>query len=122
MQNWISDGKTLSLTAPYAVASGAGALVGRIFGLASDTVASGAVGEFVTVGLMDVPKDTSTFVDGDKVYWDDSAKKATSVATAHNIVGVAAMTNPDGTSALGGASGDASVRAVLRGTTLLTGE
>lgn len=122
MQNWISQGNTLTLTAPYAVASGAGALVGRIFGVASDTIANAAVGEFVVKGLIDLAKDTSTFADGDKVYWDNSAKLATSVATAHNIVGFAAMTNPDGTQALGTASGDATVRVFLPGIALLTGE
>jgi predicted RecA/RadA family phage recombinase len=122
MQNFIQKGETLNLIAPYAVSSGAGALVGRIFGLASDTVASGAVGEFVVKGVFDVAKDTSTFTDGALVYWDNTAKLATSVATAHNIIGMACMTLADGTVVPGGASGDATVRVLLPGITLLTGE
>jgi len=122
MQNWISKGDTLNLTAPYAVASGAGALVGRIFGVASDAVANGVIGVFVVKGLMDIAKDTSTFTDGSLVYWDNTAKLATSVTTAHNIIGCAAMQHPDGNVAPGGASGDATVRVNLVGTTLLTGE
>jgi predicted RecA/RadA family phage recombinase len=122
MQNFIQQGNTLTLTAPYAVNSGAGALVGRIFGVAADTLASGAIGQFVVKGVFDLAKDTSTFADGDKVYWDNSAKLCTSVATAHNIIGVAVLIQSDGTSALGGASGDATVRAFLPGITLLTGE
>lgn len=122
MQNFISRGETLTLTAPYAVASGAGALVGRIFGVAVDTLANAAVGEFLIRGLVDLAKDTSTFADGDKVYWDNSAKLATSTATSHDIIGYAAMTNPDGTQAPGTASGDATVRALLPGVALLTGE
>jgi predicted RecA/RadA family phage recombinase len=122
MQNFIQKGDTLVLTAPYAVASGAGALVGRIFGLASDTFASGAIGEFAVRGVFDIAKDTSTFSDGDKVYWDNTAKLATSVATAHNIIGTACMTLADGSVVAGGASGDATVRVYLPGITLLTGE
>lgn len=122
MQNFRHKGETLTLTAPYAVTSGGGALVGRLFGVAADTVASGAIGEFVMRGVFDLAKDTSTFADGDKVYWDDTAKKCTSVATAHNIIGQAVLIQADGTSALGGASGDVTVAVYLPGVTLLTGE
>jgi predicted RecA/RadA family phage recombinase len=122
MQNFIQRGDTLTMTAPYARNSGQGALVGRLFGVASDTVASGAIGQFAMRGVFDLDKDTSTFADGDKVYWDDSAKKCTSVTTSHDIVGFAALIQPDGTSALGGSSGDATVRVYLPGIALLTGE
>ena len=72
--------------------------------------------------MFDVAKDTSTFTDGALVYWDNTAKLATSVATAHDIIGVACMTLADGTVVPGGASGDATVRVLLPGITLLTGE
>jgi predicted RecA/RadA family phage recombinase len=116
MQNFIQRGETVALTAPYAVASGAGALVGNIFGVAADTVASGVVGQFALTGVIDLAKDTSTFADGDNVYWDNSAKKATSTALANTRIGAAALVQPDATSALGGASGDATVRVRLNGT------
>lgn len=122
MQNFIQKGDTLTLTAPYDRTSGQGALVGRLFGVASDTVLSGVIGQFVMRGVFDLAKDTSTFADGDKVYWDNSAKATTSVATAHNIIGFAVLIQPDGTSALGGASGDATVRVYVPGLALLTGE
>jgi predicted RecA/RadA family phage recombinase len=122
MVNFVQDGQTLVLTAPYAVASGAGALVGRLFGVATDTYGNGVVGEFKMKGVFDLAKDTSTFAEGDKVYWDNSAKLCTSVATAHDIIGFCCPTLIDGTTAKGGASGDATVRVYLPGIALLTGE
>ncbi len=35
MKNYVQKGETLTLAAPYAVSSGAGALVGAIFGVAA---------------------------------------------------------------------------------------
>jgi len=37
MKNYVQPGNTITLTAPYAVASGDGLLVGAIFGVASGT-------------------------------------------------------------------------------------
>ena len=41
MKNYVQPGNTITLTAPYAVASGDGLLVGSIFGVASGTAALG---------------------------------------------------------------------------------
>lgn len=119
MQNWIQAGDTIALTAPYARTSGQGALVGRIFGVAADDVANGAVGQFVMKGVVDLAKDASTFTDGSLVYWDNTAKVATSTVGSNKIIGVALMVQPDGTSALGALTGDATVRLVIRGITVL---
>lgn len=35
MKNFVMEGKTLTLTAPYALTSGQGLLVGSLFGVAS---------------------------------------------------------------------------------------
>lgn len=119
MKNYIQSGDVLTLAAPYNRLSGEGALVGGIFGVAAYTVLSTAYGEFQTEGVFDLAKDTSTFADGDTVYWDNSAKVATSV-TSNTIIGGAVLINPDGTSALGGSSGDATVRVRLNGMTIGT--
>jgi len=113
MQNYVHKGNTLTVTAPYAVNSGAGVLVGHIFGIACFTVASGAIVEAQVEGVFDLAKDTSTFNAGDYVYWDNTNKVATSTATSNTKIGVAELTNPDGTAALGGGSGDATVRVRL---------
>jgi len=116
MNNFVQPGHTLTLTAPYTVASGAGALVGKIFGVATADITSAAVGEFQTVGVVDLAKDTSTFVDGTPVYWDNTNKVATSTAQSNWLIGMTARLKGDGTSALGGSSGDATVRVRLNGT------
>jgi predicted RecA/RadA family phage recombinase len=114
MQNFIQKGGTVVGTAPYAVSSGGGALIGRRFGVATDTYALSAVGEFLTEGVIDIAKDTSTFADGANVYWDNTNKVATSLTgSAYVEIGTAALVLIDGTVALGGASGDATVRVLL---------
>jgi predicted RecA/RadA family phage recombinase len=115
MTNYVHKGDVITLTAPYAVVSGAGALVGRMFGVAQSTYGS-AVGEFQVTGVIDITKTTSTFADGDPVYWDNTNKYCTSTANSNWLIGVACLINSDGTSALGGSSGDATVRVRLDGT------
>lgn len=86
--NFISDGETLTLAAPYAVASGAGALVGAIFGVALATYASGATGVFAATGVWTLTKAGSqAWTVGQKVYWDDTNKVATNVATSNTFIG-----------------------------------
>lgn len=89
MQNVIQDGKVLTLTAPYDVVSGAGALVGSLFGVATAAVASAASGEFSVEGVFELAKTTSqAWSVGDKLYWNDSTKKLSTVATVGPLVGV----------------------------------
>ena len=51
MKNFVQPGNTITLTAPYAVASGDGLLVGSIFGIAAGAA---ALGEPVETSLVDV--------------------------------------------------------------------
>lgn len=100
MTNKIYSGDILTLTAPYAVTSGGGALVGSIFGVATTTVASGAQAEFVTEGAFTLSKTSAqAWTVGQLIYWDDTNKVATSTSTSNKLIGVA-MTiaaNPSGT-------------------------
>lgn len=91
MQNFLQKGETLNVTAPYAVASGAAALVGLIFGVAVSTAASGANVDLWMKGVFALAKDTSTFSVGDVVYWDNTAKAVTSTATSNKKVGIATL-------------------------------
>lgn len=100
MKNFVQPGDTLTLTAPYAVASGAGALVGSIFGVATGTVASGDEGEFKTTGVFDLAKTSALAISvGDKVYWDNTNKEVNKTASGNTLVGVAttAAANPSAT-------------------------
>src|SRR4051794_4658814 len=89
MKTFIQPGKTLSLTAPYAVTSGKGALVTPIFGVAVNDVASGAAGEFMTEGVFYLLKASGAWTAGDAIYWDDSAKNCTKTATGNKLIGMA---------------------------------
>ena len=115
MVNYIQEGDTLTVKAPYAVSSGGGMKIGSLFGVASIDAAINDIIEIATFGVFDILKDASTFTDGAAVYWDDTAKKATSTVASNLKVGIAVLIQPDGTSALGGATGDATVRARLNG-------
>ncbi len=53
MKNFVQPGNTITLTAPYAVASGDGLLVGSIFGIAAGAA---ALGEPVETSLVVVSR------------------------------------------------------------------
>lgn len=90
MKNYIQPGNTITLTAPYDVASGDGLLVGAMFGIATGAAASGDPIEAALVGVFDLKKVGSQAWDiGDKVYWDDTSKRATKTATDNTLIGAA---------------------------------
>lgn len=88
--NYVQSGKVLTLTAPYAVASGAGAQVGSIFGVATADIANGVEGEFETEGVFDLAKTSAqAWTVGQKIYWDNSNKRCDSDGTVGMLIGVA---------------------------------
>ena len=90
MKNFIQPGNTITLTAPYAVASGDGLLVGAIFGVAAGSAASGDPVEAALIGVFDITKvGSQAWTVGAKVYWDDTNKRCTTVSTDNTLVGVA---------------------------------
>lgn len=90
MNNYVQPGRTLSLTAPRALASGEGFIVGALFAVATNAAASGAAVEGATDGVFDLTSDTGTaYATGDKVYWDDTAHRITKTATSNTLVGCA---------------------------------
>ena len=100
MKNYVQPGNTLNLTAPYAVTSGDGLLVGSIFGIASVDAALGEPVETALTGVFDLTKvGSQAWTVGAKVYWDDTNKRTTSVATSNTLIGVA-------TEAVTGGAGD----------------
>ncbi len=93
MRNYVQTGNAVTVAAPYAVASGACALVGSLFGVAATTADVGVEVELVTVGVFDLAKTSAeAWTVGAKVYWDDTAKECTTVATDNTLVGVALLT------------------------------
>lgn len=89
MKNFIQNGDTLTLAAPYDVVSGQGALVGSIFGVASGDVLTGESGEFGLCGVYELTKATvDTPAVGAAAYWDDTNREVTTVSTSNTLVGV----------------------------------
>ncbi len=90
MKNYVQPGNTITLTAPYAVASGDGLLVGSVFGVAAGDAANAETVEAALVGVFDLKKVASqAWVVGDKIYWDNTNKETTKTATANTLIGVA---------------------------------
>ena len=100
MKNYVQKGENLTIPAPYNVTSGGGVKSGLIFGVASGDALSGADVDVVTVGVFELPKDsTDVFAVGAAVYWDNTAKLMTSTTTSGAVkVGVTteAKCNPSG--------------------------
>jgi predicted RecA/RadA family phage recombinase len=90
MINYLQSGDTLSLTAPYAVAAGAGLRIGFIFGIAAGAALAGALVEVKRNGVYVLPCVSADVVAaGAKVYWDDTAKTTTTTATGNILIGAA---------------------------------
>lgn len=107
MQNYVQSGQHVTLTAPAALASGEPFIVGAIFGVATTTAASGAEVEAARIGVFDLPKATgAAWVQGDKLYWDNTAKNVTKTPTSNTFIGAALIA---------AASGDTIGRVLLQG-------
>lgn len=100
MKNYIQKGCTLTLVAPYDRLSGQGMLVGSIFGVASYDVLSGAPVEAEVKGVFALAKvSAQAWAVGGKIYWDNSAKLATTVSAGNTLIGsaTAVAANPTST-------------------------
>lgn len=97
MKNFVQDGDTLTLKAPYDVKSGDAVLVGKIFGVAVADVAKDADGEFVAEGVFDLPaKGADIPAQGDPLFWDAAAKQLTTTAQGNTRVCVAVLAKAAG--------------------------
>ena len=98
MKNYVQEGKSLNLIAPYAVSSGGGAIVGSIFGVASTDLASGDEGAFELEGVYTLTKSTAASCGGSqgaKAYFITSTKLVTAVSTSNTLIGVFTATCAD---------------------------
>lgn len=91
MKNFLGHSNDQMLTAPVAVASGGGALIGAIFGVAKVNIAQGQRGPFCLTGKFEFPKDANAIAEGARVYWDNTAKVMTATANGNTLVGVATL-------------------------------
>lgn len=91
MKNFLGHSNDQMLTAPIAVASGGGALIGAIFGVAKTNIAQGQRGPFCLTGKFEMPKDANAIAEGARVYWDNTNKVMTATANGNTLVGVATL-------------------------------
>lgn len=92
MKNFIQQSDKIVAIAPYAVAAGAGCLVGSMFGVAESAIASGAKGVLVLAGVVSLAKATgAAWAEGARIYWDDTAKNCTTTAATNKLIGVATL-------------------------------
>jgi predicted RecA/RadA family phage recombinase len=91
MKNFVQPGHMVTIPAPSGgVVSGAGVLVGALFGVAATTQAEGQPVELATTGVYDLPKVTGTaFTLGAPLFWDTTPGRLTTVAADGVLVGAA---------------------------------
>ena len=86
--NKVGDTDVITVTAPAAVASGAGVLVGLLFGVAVHAAASGQPVAIMTEGVFRLPQATGAAInEGVRVFWDSAAGNITTTTTSNNCVG-----------------------------------
>ena len=98
MKNSVQEGDVLALAAPYAVASGGGALIGAIFGVAVTTLANAEVGSFQLEGVYSLTKSTAASsggAQGAKAYFIASTKLVTAASSGNTLIGVFTATCAD---------------------------
>lgn len=91
MKLYVKKGQVLTLTAPSGgVVSGTAYLIGTVLVVATESVAQTLPFEALVLGVVDLPKPADEiWTENEKLYWDNSAKKITSTASANTLVGVA---------------------------------
>lgn len=100
MKNFIARGDVMEITAPAALASGAGVLVGATFGVAAGDIANGARGNINLNGVYALPKvSAQAWTAGAAIYWEAAENRCTTTATGNTKIGVAyaAAANPSPT-------------------------
>jgi predicted RecA/RadA family phage recombinase len=91
MRNFIKPGKVLTMVAPSGGAvSGNAYKIGAFFGVAAISAAEDEEFELNLEGVYGLPKPTAqAWAVGDPIFWDDTAKKVTTVSAGNTLVGAA---------------------------------
>jgi predicted RecA/RadA family phage recombinase len=89
---FVSEGGTVDYTPGADVAAGQVVVQGELVGIAKTTIKANALGALGVVGVFDFVKSTgagSAITAGAKVYWDDTANKATTddASGANKLIG-----------------------------------
>lgn len=91
---YVRDGKTLTYSnAGSAIASGDVVLMADTVGVAiADIAATTGQGAVQIEGVFNLAAAAGAWVQGDNLYWDNSAKKFTKTASGSTLAGIAADT------------------------------
>lgn len=96
MKDFVKPGEVITVLAPYDVVSGAGVLVGSLFGAALGDALSGVSVELQTTGVIMFDKTSAqAWTVGVRIYWDDTNKVCTTTATSNKLIGVATAVAAD---------------------------
>jgi predicted RecA/RadA family phage recombinase len=101
VNNYVQEGKTLTLTPGANVAAGAGYLFGTgLFGVATSAVTSGQPGQFITEGVVEIAKTSALAISvGDLLYWVPGSSVVNKTTASQRAVGIAVSdaANPSAT-------------------------
>ena len=90
MKNFVAMGNVLPFVAAATIVAGPGLLLGAIFGVVANDVATGEDGQLNLGGVYELPKAASqAWTVGAAVYWDDTAKVCTTTSAGNTLIGVA---------------------------------
>jgi predicted RecA/RadA family phage recombinase len=92
MRRYIQPGNSLQLTAPVGnVVGGQGYLIGSLFVVANHDATAGARFEGLVEGVADIAKAAGeVWTEGQIIFWDNAARRATTTATGNTKIGAAA--------------------------------
>lgn len=86
MKNYVESGKSISITTAGAKTSGEPIVIGALVGIPAATVAANVNVVCMLEGVYTLPKTTGTaWALGQKLYWDATNKKCTTVAGADDV-------------------------------------
>ncbi len=88
-KNFVAPGHQVTMTAPYALSSGQGALVGALFGIAQHDALISASVVLGLDGIYDIAKEPALVISaGARVFWDNTNRRITTTATSNFAVGI----------------------------------
>lgn len=100
MKNYVSPGEHITVTAAADITSGQMVVAGAVFGVAQETVLSGAPVVLVRRGVFELPKTSAqAWTVGAKLYWDAANAVCTTTLSGNTLIGAAAAiaANPSAT-------------------------
>lgn len=107
MKNYVQAGDIVTIPAPAAISSGAGIVVGTLFGVATRDAESGADMDIATTGVFDLVKvGSQAWTVGAAIYWDAANARCTTVSTSNTLIGKCVL-------AVGSGAGETTGRVLL---------